>query len=122
MLTNPTYNSKITTRSLGYRWRVECLVAKIEKSMLGLFIKLSFFAVIHVFEMGSSKSLTAAPPMLHTLGIVKIALSQAMSPADRLLALVDKNQDLYLASNLTGTNRKFGKLGLSPCRYSFVTQ
>ncbi|KAJ1520245.1 hypothetical protein ONE63_004452 [Megalurothrips usitatus] len=67
--------------------------------------------VIHIFEIGSTKALSEAPPMLHTLGILEIALNQGGSAADRLIAFVDRSHDLFLASVHGTGQRKFGKLG-----------
>lgn len=67
--------------------------------------------VIHVFEIGATKALSEAPPMLHTVGILEIALNQAGSAADRLIAFVDRSHDLFLASVHGSGQRKFGKLG-----------
>lgn len=67
--------------------------------------------VIHVFQIGSTKVMSETPPMLHTDGILEIALNQGGSAADRLIAFIDKSHDLYLASAHGTGQRKFGKLG-----------
>lgn len=78
--------------------------------------------MVHLFEIGSGKSLSDGPPLSHSVGIMEIALSQAGLASDRQIALVDKNRDVYLAMvrNVSSrSSRKIMKLGWLPFVYMF---
>ncbi|XP_023711172.2 intraflagellar transport protein 80 homolog isoform X2 [Cryptotermes secundus] len=68
--------------------------------------------LVHLFELGTARSLVDAPPIRHGGGVVEIALNQAGSPGERQLVLVDKNRDMYL-TNIRGsaTLKRLCKLG-----------
>jgi hypothetical protein len=69
-------------------------------------------SVVHLFELGTARSLVDVPPLRHGGGVVEIALNQAGSPGERQLILVDKNRDMYL-TNIRGsaTMKRLCKLG-----------
>ncbi|KAJ4443900.1 hypothetical protein ANN_05687 [Periplaneta americana] len=68
--------------------------------------------VVHLFELGTARSLVDAPPIKHSGGVIEVALNQAGSAAERQIVLVDKNRDLFL-TNIRGssTMKKLRKLG-----------
>eukprot|EP00057_Strongylocentrotus_purpuratus_P035142 XP_797867.3 PREDICTED: intraflagellar transport protein 80 homolog [Strongylocentrotus purpuratus] len=59
--------------------------------------------LVHLFEANTGKPLESKP-LSHKLEVMEVALDQQGPAADRHLAIVDKNRDLYLA-----TVRNFGK-------------
>ncbi|XP_069692429.1 intraflagellar transport protein 80 homolog isoform X2 [Periplaneta americana] len=67
---------------------------------------------VHLFELGTARSLVDAPPIKHSGGVIEVALNQAGSAAERQIVLVDKNRDLFL-TNIRGssTMKKLRKLG-----------
>ncbi|RZF37993.1 hypothetical protein LSTR_LSTR006392 [Laodelphax striatellus] len=67
--------------------------------------------VIHLYETSGDGSTVS---FSHTLGVMEIALSQAGSAADRQLALIDRNRDLFIATVVArgSINRKIEKLGV----------
>lgn len=71
-----------------------------------------YVPVVHLFELGTARSLVDAPPIRHGGGVVEIALNQAGSPGERQLVLVDRNRDMYL-TNIRGsaTMKRLCKLG-----------
>lgn len=68
--------------------------------------------MIHLFETSGGEG-SSVPPLHHSTGVVELALNQSGPASDRLLAFVDRNRDLYIATVvLRGTiNRKIEKLG-----------
>jgi hypothetical protein len=69
-------------------------------------------SVVHLFELGTARSLVDVPPIRHGGGVVEIALNQAGSPGERQLVLVDKNRDMYLTYiRGSATLKRLCKLG-----------
>ncbi|KAL3846590.1 hypothetical protein ACJMK2_017565 [Sinanodonta woodiana] len=67
---------------------------------------------IYIFDAASGKQLGDGKPVPHKLEVMEIALDQCGNPADRKLAIIDKNRDLYLTTVRTfGAERKTVKLG-----------
>ena len=71
-----------------------------------------YVPVIHLFELGTARSLVHAPPITHAAGVTEIALNQAGSPGERQLVLVDRNRDMFL-TNIRGSPamKRLSKLG-----------
>ncbi|PSN36206.1 hypothetical protein C0J52_07301 [Blattella germanica] len=67
--------------------------------------------LLHIFELGTARSLVEAPPLRHSGGVIEVALNQAGSPSERQLVLVDKNRDLYLTYVRGSSKVKLRKLG-----------
>ncbi|KAG8294840.1 Intraflagellar transport protein 80 [Homalodisca vitripennis] len=67
--------------------------------------------LIQLFEVGGEG---LASPFAHTTGVVEVALNQGGSAADRQMAFVDRNRDLFLASvpQRGPVQRKVDKLGV----------
>lgn len=70
--------------------------------------------VLHLLEIGSHVN---APQFTHKTGIVDIALNQAGSMNNRVVAFIDKNKDLHVmvvnVKNGSSGARKIEKLGES---------
>ncbi|XP_054283963.1 intraflagellar transport protein 80 homolog isoform X2 [Macrosteles quadrilineatus] len=69
--------------------------------------------LVHLVQVGGE----GGPPLSHSTGVAEVALNQAGAATDRLLALVDKNRDLYLAAATTlqrglSVTRRIEKLGV----------
>ena len=71
-----------------------------------------YVPVVHLFELGTARSLVHAPPIRHGAGVTEIALNQAGSPGERQLVIVDRNRDMYL-TNIRGSTamKRLCKLG-----------
>ena len=61
-------------------------------------ITTSLTAVVHTFDTVSGKELGDGHPLHHNLDVLAVSLSHAGPSSQRLLALVDKNHDLYITS------------------------
>lgn len=59
--------------------------------------------LVHLFDANTGKALESKP-LAHKMEIVEVHLDQCGPPAERRLAIIDKNRDLYLS-----TVRNFGK-------------
>ncbi|XP_036393390.1 intraflagellar transport protein 80 homolog isoform X1 [Megalops cyprinoides] len=68
--------------------------------------------VIFLFEALTGKALGDGKPLTHKMEVVEIALDQCGMAADRKIALIDKNRDLYLTSvRRFGRDHKINKIG-----------
>ncbi|XP_035693717.1 intraflagellar transport protein 80 homolog [Branchiostoma floridae] len=68
--------------------------------------------VVHLFDATSGKPLGDGKPFVHKLEVAEVTLDQCGPAAERRLAIVDKNRDLYLAQvRAVGGARKVIKLG-----------
>ncbi|KAG7471095.1 hypothetical protein MATL_G00120740 [Megalops atlanticus] len=68
--------------------------------------------VIFLFEALTGKALGDGKPLTHKMEVVEIALDQCGTAADRKIALIDKNRDLYLTSvRRFGRDHKINKIG-----------
>ncbi|XP_046379883.1 intraflagellar transport protein 80 homolog [Haliotis rufescens] len=68
--------------------------------------------VVYVFDAQTGKSMGDGKPVTHKIEVMEIALDQFGPAAERRLAIIDKNRDLYLTSvRVFGTDRKSVKLG-----------
>nr|CAD7424961.1 unnamed protein product [Timema monikensis] len=65
---------------------------------------------VHLFEVGSARSLVDLPPLHHWVGVLEVALNQAGSALERQIAVVDRNRDLYLALVRGTLHKKLRKL------------
>nr|CAD7260712.1 unnamed protein product [Timema shepardi] len=65
---------------------------------------------VHLFEVGSARSLVDLPPLHHWVGVLEVALNQAGSALERQIAVVDRNRDLYLALVRGSLHKKLRKL------------
>ncbi len=75
---------------------------------------------VHVFDALTGKELGEGKPLVHKTEVVGVALSQCGAPTDRLLALLDKNNDLYITTvrgPLANTTQALGK---RPPRNMFI--
>ena len=69
-------------------------------------------AGVHVFDALTGKELGEGKPLVHKTEVVGVALSQCGLPTERLLALLDKNNDLYITTvrgPLANTTQALGK-------------
>ncbi len=71
---------------------------------------------VHVYDVVTGKELGGeggggGPTVRHQNDIVSIALSKSGPTHERLLALLDRNNDLFLTSIRESTNLKFFTLG-----------
>lgn len=66
--------------------------------------------VIQLYEVGGEGN---TPPLMHSVGVCDVALNQGGTASDRMLAIVDRNRDLFLAKvPVRGAlQRKIEKLG-----------
>ncbi|XP_064394634.1 intraflagellar transport protein 80 homolog [Halichondria panicea] len=53
---------------------------------------------VHAFDALTGKELGEGKPLVHKTEVVGVALSQCGPPTERLLALLDKNNDLYITT------------------------
>ncbi|XP_049774478.1 intraflagellar transport protein 80 homolog isoform X1 [Schistocerca cancellata] len=67
--------------------------------------------VVHLFEIGSTRSIAELPTISHSMSVMEIALNQAGSSLMRQLAIIDKNRDLYVSTIRGMATRKLRKLG-----------
>nr|CAD7451809.1 unnamed protein product [Timema tahoe] len=65
---------------------------------------------VHLFEVGSARSLVDLPSLHHWVGVVEVTLNQAGSALERQIAVVDRNRDLYLALVRGSLHKKLRKL------------
>lgn len=70
------------------------------------------FSVIHILDITSGRQATSLPPVNHTLGVNKVALSQVRNAQDRQLCFVDRNYDIYICHVRGNDFRKISKLGV----------
>ncbi|XP_071949361.1 intraflagellar transport protein 80 homolog [Antedon mediterranea] len=67
--------------------------------------------LVHVFDASNGKALDSKP-IQHNLEVLEVALDHCGPPAERHLAIVDKNRDLYLSAVRTfGKGPRIVKLG-----------
>lgn len=73
-------------------------------------INVVILSVVQLCEVGGEG---LAAPLVHSTGVVELALNQGGSAADRQLAFVDRNRDLFLAcvTQRGPVHRKCDKLG-----------
>ncbi|XP_077987595.1 intraflagellar transport protein 80 homolog [Glandiceps talaboti] len=68
--------------------------------------------LVHVFDSATGKALGDGKPIAHKFEVMEIALDQVGPAAERRLAIVDKNRDLYLTSvRIVGRTQQIIKLG-----------
>ncbi|KAK3738527.1 hypothetical protein QZH41_012034, partial [Actinostola sp. cb2023] len=68
--------------------------------------------LVYLFETLSGKPVGSGEPLVHTLEVADIAVSQCGPSSDRQLTIIDKNGDMYLAPvKHIGAAGKFVRLG-----------
>lgn len=75
--------------------------------------EISHVSVLHVVEVSSNKPITEGQPHTHLQSVTQLALNHIGSVAERQLAIIDVNRDLFLVSiRASGFGRvcKIGKL------------
>ncbi|XP_043253953.1 intraflagellar transport protein 80 homolog [Colletes gigas] len=71
--------------------------------------------LLHVLELAYNKPTTESQPYTHLQSITRVALNHIGGPADRQVALIDVNKDLFLVSVRTSG---FGRI----CKIAAMTQ
>ncbi|XP_053544624.1 intraflagellar transport protein 80 homolog isoform X2 [Ictalurus punctatus] len=68
--------------------------------------------VVHLFDAQTGKPIGDGKPLTHKMEVMEIALDQCGASNDRKIALIDKNNDLYLTSaRRLGREQRMHKIG-----------